>query len=94
MTDRIVRLPVRGRARATLPRSQYEQLRLQDSANLFQALTVVTEARDAFLKFAEGTQKPDVFAVFMHLAHTMGQAGAEISETMHRNGHDDPPRCA
>jgi hypothetical protein len=55
---------------------------------------MVTEARDAFLKFAEGTQKPDVFAVFLHLAHTMGQAGAEISETMHRNGDDDPPRCA
>ena len=94
MTDRIVRLPVRGRARATLPRSQYEPLRLQDSANLLQALTMVTEARDAFLQFADGTQKPDVFAVFIHLAHTMGQAGAEISETMYRSGDDDPPRCA
>ena len=94
MTDRIVRLPVRRRARATLPRSQYEQLRLQDSANLLQALTMVTEARDAFLRFADGTQKPDVFAVFIHLAHTMSQAGAEISETMYRSGDDDPPRCA
>ena len=80
MTDRIVRLPVRGRARATLPRSQYEPLRLQDSDNLGDG-----SARAPFR---------EVFAVFIHLAHTMGQAGAEISETMHRNGDDDPSRCA
>ena len=94
MTDRMVRLPARGRARATLSRSQHEQLRLQDAASLLQALSMVTEAHDAFLRFADGTQKPDVFAVFIHLAHVMDQARAEISEIMHRNGDDDPPRCA
>jgi len=94
MTDRVVRFPARGRGRATLSTSQHEQLRLNDSANLLQALTLVTEARDAFLKFADGTQTPVIFATFIYLAHAMDQAGAEISKTMHFNGDDDPPWCA
>ncbi len=88
---RIVDFSERGRGRATLSTSQHDQLRLKDAANLLQALTIVTEARDAFLKFADGTQKPDVFATFIHLAHAMDQAGAEISQTMHLHGNDDPP---
>lgn len=94
MTNRVVRLPVPGRTRATLSRSQHEQLRIQDAANLLQAQTLVTEARDTFLKFADGTQKPDVFALLIHLAHVMDQAGAEITKTLQLSGGDDPPRCA
>ncbi len=92
--DRVVRFPAQGRSRATLSTSQHEQLRLKDSANLLQALTIVTEARDAFLTFAEGTQKPAVFATFIHLAHAMDQAGAEIYRMLHQEGDNDPPCCA
>jgi hypothetical protein len=94
MTNRIVRFSVTRRARATLSRSRQEQLRIQDAANLLQAQTMVTEARNAFLKFADGTQKPEVFALFIHLARAMEQAGVKIAKTMHLNGDDDPPRCA
>jgi hypothetical protein len=91
---RVMNFSARGRTRVALTMSQQDQLRLKDSANLIQALTMVTEARDAFLKFADRTQKPAVFATFIHLAHAMDQAGAEICQTMQREGDDDPPRCA
>jgi hypothetical protein len=45
------------------------------------------------LKFAEGTQKPDIFVTFIHLAHAMDQSGAEIYRVLHQEGDDDPPRC-
>jgi hypothetical protein len=92
MTNRVARFPVQGRTCATDAASPHEQLRLQDAANLLQALTMATEARDAFLKFAEGTQKPDVFAMFIHLAHAMDQSRVEIYRMMHHEGDDDPPQ--
>ena len=91
---RVTNFSARGRTRVALTMSQREQLRLKDSENLLQALTLVTEARDAFLKFADGTQTPVIFATFIYLAHAMDQARAEISKTMHFNGDDDPPWCA
>ena len=91
MMDRVVRFPAQGPCPRHLSTSHHEQLRLKDAANLLQALTIVTEARDAFLKFAEGTQKPAIFATFIHLGHAMDQAGEEIYRMMHQEGDDDPP---
>jgi hypothetical protein len=90
MTERIVRFPLRGRARAAIAASHHEQLRLQDTANLLQALTLVTETRDAFLKFADGTQRPDASAMFIRLARVLDHAGAEISQTIHHAGDNAP----
>lgn len=50
---RVVNFSVWRRSRVTIPTSQRKHLWRQDAANLIQALTIVTEARDAFLKFAD-----------------------------------------
>jgi hypothetical protein len=55
-------------------------------------ITAVTEARDAFLKWTEGTQNPAIVATFMHLACAMNQARAKICQTMEHEGNDNPPR--
>jgi hypothetical protein len=70
------------------------QLRLRDSANLTQALTIATENRHTFQKFSREAQTVAVRATFARMAEAMERGAAEIRRIMTQTGDDDPPHCA
>src|SRR5690348_16742610 len=71
---RIVSFATRGRRHAIVATSQNDQLWLKDSANLFQALAIITDAEQAFLRFAEEAQTPAALVAYLRLAHKLNQS--------------------
>jgi hypothetical protein len=69
-------------------------LSLGDSANLIQALTIVTETRATFQKFSREAQTTAVRATFAGMAEAMERYAAEIRLAMNHKGDDGPPYCA
>lgn len=66
----------------------------RDSANLIQALTLVTETRATFQKFSRETQMATIRATFAAMAEALRRYAEDLRHTMTQEGDDNPPHCA